>query len=236
MRAWPSPPAPRKSPGAITTPSAEQALGEGLGVAVARHAAPEEEAARPADGLEAGDAQRRLQHRPLGPVALPRLVDVALVAPRGDRRALQERRRRDPDVRAASASSPRSAAGRRRRSRCDSRASTSAWTASGRRARPSGRRSAGQRREDRRRARSRCRPRRRRARRRCDGSARRARAGTPGARRRRRVARRVDPQHGEPPPGRLVDRLDAGSQPAAGSSGTSTTPAPANSAPRSGTG
>ena len=64
---------------------------------------PEEERRVAAGVAEPGGLERRQQHVALGAVARAHLLDVRLVAPRRDRRALDELRRRDADVRAGSA-------------------------------------------------------------------------------------------------------------------------------------
>src|SRR5919108_4065823 len=76
----------------------EQAQRVGLRVAVVRNPQPQEEARVAARGLEARGGQRGENRLALGGVARPRLDDVRLVAPRGDRRPLHERRRRGADV------------------------------------------------------------------------------------------------------------------------------------------
>src|SRR3954467_15149848 len=77
----------------------EEPQREGLGVAVAGDAEPEEEARVAAGRLEPDPLQRGQDDVPLAPVALARLDDMLLVAPGDDRRALHERRRRGADVR-----------------------------------------------------------------------------------------------------------------------------------------
>src|SRR3954471_22437922 len=70
---------------------AEEAQRERLGVPVAGHPQPEEEARIATGRLEPGRSQRGQDDVALAPVARPRLDDVVLVAPRDHRRALHER-------------------------------------------------------------------------------------------------------------------------------------------------
>ena len=148
-----------------------------LGVAVAGHAAPAEERRRPADVLEADRVAARARARRAWPGSASRVVlDVRLVAPRGDRRALHERLRRHAERRAhllhrrdqqrVAGDEPRAVARHRRAlgERVEREHVRRIVDLQHRRGRA------------RRRARSRCRPRRRRARRPRGGSARRARA------------------------------------------------------------
>ena len=76
-------------------------------------------------GLERGQQRRRAWRGSASRTSL----DVRLVAPGGDRGALDELRRRDADVRPVALERGDRSPGRRRRSRSGSRASTSAWTA-----------------------------------------------------------------------------------------------------------
>jgi hypothetical protein len=97
-RTWPSPPGPKKGPGATDDPVLLQER-QREGLRVAGDAQPQEEGRVAAGGLHAGGAQRGQQRVALGGVARPRLGHVLLVAPGGDRRPLHERLRRHAHVR-----------------------------------------------------------------------------------------------------------------------------------------
>ena len=128
IRTYPSPSGPKNEPGATTTSAPVEQSSDHVERRRSRRGPPPTGRTSPRSPRPGSpcDANRSRNSSRFAAVARARLLDVRLVAPRRDRRALDELLRRHARPTGGAPSAPRSAPGRRRRTPSGTPSSTSA--------------------------------------------------------------------------------------------------------------